>query len=153
MNNASQQIPVYMTIIKYALIGKESKMTTQQILDYCLSKPGAYVDFPFGSDVTVVKLKSKDQDKGRIFAQLFVLRSKPKATFNCDMMIGETYRRIYPDTVTRGYHCPPALQPYFNTVSLDGTVPSEELCKMIDHAYTVVLKKFPKYIQKEIEAL
>ena len=125
-------------------------MTHQQILDYCLAKSGAYVDFPFGPDVIIVKLKSKSQDKGRIFAQLFELKGQPKATFNCDIMTGEMYRQIYPGTVTRGYHCP-AVQPYFNTLNLDGTVPDEEILRMIDHAYAAVLSKMPKYIQKEIE--
>ena len=41
-------------------------------------------------------------------------------------------------------------QPHFNTVSLDGSVPDDEILYMIYHAYTVVVSKFPKYIQKEI---
>ena len=30
-------------------------MTQQQILDYCLNKNCAYLDYPFGDDVMVVK--------------------------------------------------------------------------------------------------
>ena len=129
---------------------EEIRMTVQQILDYCLSKTGAYIDFPFGVEVTVVKLKSESQEKGRIFTQLFKLKGEPKATFNCDMMTGEFYRQLYPSAVTRGYHCPPVMQPYFNTVNLDGTVHDDELCHMIDHSYAVVLAKLPKYMQREL---
>ena len=125
-------------------------MTSQQILDYCLAKPGAYVDFPFGPEVIIVKVKSPSQDKGRIFAQLFELKGEPKATFNCDEMTGEMYRKIYPDSVTRGWHCPPVQQPYFNTVSLDRTVSAGELRRMVDHSYSVVLAKLPRYAQDEI---
>ena len=129
-------------------------MTQQQILDYCLTKNGAYLDYPFGDDVTVVKMKSPSQNKGRIFTQIFMLKGEPKATFNCSVEMGEFYRSVYPNSVVRGYHCPPVQQPYFNTVSLDGTVPAvpdEEILRMADHAYDVVLAKFPKYVQKEIK--
>jgi hypothetical protein len=50
-----------------------------------------------------------------------------------------------------GWHCPPIQQPHFNSVNLDGSVPDEEIRAMIDHAYEVVVAKFPKYIQKEIK--
>ncbi len=119
-------------------------MMVKQIIPYCLSKTGAYLDHPFGPDVTVVKVRS------RIFAQIFQLKSKPMATFNCDRITGEFYRAVYPNTVTRGYHCPPIQQPYFNTLELDGTIPIEEIRRMIDHSYAVVTGKLPKYVQKEL---
>jgi len=127
-------------------------MTQQQILDTCLALPGAYLDYPFGPDVAVCKVKAPSQEKGRIFAQVFVLKGEPLATFNCDRPTGEFYRQLYPGAVTRGYHCPAVQQPYFNTVKLDGIVPDEELLRMIDHAYQVVRAKLPKAAQKELEA-
>jgi len=125
-------------------------MTHKEILDYCLTKPGAYIDYPFGEDVTVVKVKAPSQDKGRIFAQLFLLKDKPKATFNCDAVTGEFYRSVYPETVTRGYHCPAVQQPYFNTVNLGETVPDDEMIIMIEHSYSTVVAKMPKYMQLEL---
>jgi predicted DNA-binding protein (MmcQ/YjbR family) len=119
-------------------------MVNEQIAAYCLSKPGAYLDYPFGPEVAVIKVRK------RIFAQLFYLKGKPMATFNCDRTAGEFYRAIYPGVVTRGYHCPPVQQPYFNTVRLDGTVPDNEIRNMIDHSYAVVTAKLPKYVQKEL---
>lgn len=125
-------------------------MTHQEILDYCISKPGACIDYPFGEDVTVIKVKAPSQNSGRIFAQLFFLKGEPKATFNCDAMTGEFYRSLYPGKVVRGYHCPAVQQPYFNTVSLDGAVPDEEFPRMIDHSYSTVVSKLPKYAQREL---
>lgn len=125
-------------------------MTHEQIIEYCLKKQGAYLDFPFDPVTPVVKVKAPSQDKGRIFAQIFYLRGEPKATFNCTPESAELYRMIYPGSVVRGWHCPPVLQPHFNTVSLDGSVPDDEIIRMIDYAYEVVVAKFPKYIQKEI---
>ncbi len=124
--------------------------TQGKLTGYCLEKNGAYPDWPFGEDVTVIKVKAPSQEKGRIFAQFFTLKDKPCATFNCSAETGYFYRSVYPGSVTRGYHCPPVQQPYFNTVSLDGTVPYGELLLMIDHAYETVLKKLPNYIQKEL---
>ena len=125
-------------------------MTHQKILEYCLEKQGAYLDYPFGPEVAVIKVKAPSQEKGRVFAQVFMLRGEPKATFNCTPDSAEFYRSIYPGSVVRGWHCPPIMQPHFNTVSLDGTVPDEEILYMIDHAYAVVVAKLPKYIQREL---
>ena len=124
-------------------------MTQQQILDICLALPGAYLDFPFGPEAAICKVKAKSQEKGRIFAQIFMLKGEPAVTFNCDRETGEFYRQMYPETVTRGWHCPPVQQPYFNTVKLNDTVPDEEILRMIDHAYRVVKAKLPKKAQRE----
>lgn len=126
-------------------------MTHQQIIDYCLQKPGAYLDYPFDPEYPVVKVKAPSQEKGRIFAQPFILRGEPKVTLNCTPASAEFYRSVYPESVTRGYHCPPVQQPHFNTVNLDGTVPNEEILLMIDHAYDTVVAKLPKYVQLELK--
>ncbi|MCL2836197.1 MAG: MmcQ/YjbR family DNA-binding protein [Defluviitaleaceae bacterium] len=125
-------------------------MNLSEIENYCLAKPGAYLDWPFGPECAVVKVKAPSQDKGRIFAQLFMLRGKPVVTLNCDMMMGELYRSMYPGTVVRGYHCPPVQQPYFNTITLDGAVTGEELIEMIDHSYAAATSKLPKKYQREL---
>jgi len=125
-------------------------MTQEEIFARCMEQPGAYEDYPFGPETTIVKVKAPSQQAGRIFAQLFELKGEPLVTFNCDRMTGELYRNLYPGAVTRGYHCPPVMQPYFNTVRLDGTVPDEEIVRMIEHSYRVVTAKLPKYAQKEL---
>ncbi|MDR1003008.1 MAG: MmcQ/YjbR family DNA-binding protein [Oscillospiraceae bacterium] len=126
-------------------------MTHEEIIEYCLAKKGAYLDYPFDPLFPVVKVKAASQSKGRIFAQLFILRGEPKVTLNCTPASAEFYRNFYSGSVVRGWHCPPIQQPHFNTVSLDGSVPDDEIRAMIDHAYEVVVAKFPKYIQKELK--
>jgi hypothetical protein len=64
--------------------------------------------------------------------------------------MADFYRQAYPGSVVRGWHCPPVQQPFFNTVSLDGSVPDDEIYAMIDHAYATVVAKLPKYVQKEL---
>lgn len=128
-------------------------MTRQQIIDYCMQKPDAYLDYPFDPGITVIKVKAPSQDKSRILAQLFTLCGEPKVTLNCTPISAEFYRNINPCSVLRGWYCPPAQQPHFNTVSLDGTVPDEEILLMIDNAYDVVVAKIPRYVQREIRGI
>ena len=120
-------------------------MTHEKLLEYCLAKKGAYQDFPFGDETIVVKVKK------RIFAQLFFLKGEPMFTFNGDAPTGDFYRKMYPDDIKRGYHCPPVQQPYFNTVNLCGNVPDEEILQMIDSSYQYVVSKLTKKVRKELE--
>lgn len=120
-------------------------ITHKEILAYCLAKKGSYKDFPFGDETIVVKVKR------RIFAQLFFLKGEPMFTFNGDALTGDFYRKTYPDSVKRGYHCPPVQQPYFNTVTLNGKVPDEEILRMADSSYEYVVSKLTKKVQKELE--
>lgn len=126
-------------------------MTSQQIIDYCVSKNGAYLDYPFGMDSVIVKVGRTEEKSGRIFAQVFSLKGEDTVTLNCEMMTGQLYRQLFPGTVVRGYHCPPVQQPYFNTFPLNGVVPDEMIVEMIEHSYKTVVEKLPKYIQKKLE--
>lgn len=121
-------------------------MTHEEILKYCLAKNGTYQDFPFGDETMVVKVKK------RIFAQLFYLNGEPMLTFNGDALTGDFYRKMYPNDIKRGYHCPPVQQPYFNTVNLNGKVPDEEILRMIDGSYQYVVSKLTKKVQRELES-
>lgn len=125
-------------------------MTHAQIKQVCLAKPGAFLDHPFGPQTDIIKVRAQN-NTGRIFAQLFVLKGEPCVTLNCEEMTGEFYRQLYPGSVQRGYHCPAVQQPYFNTVRLNGGVPDEELLLMIAHAYETVVKKLPRYLQKQLQ--
>lgn len=114
-------------------------MTREEIQTYCLSKSGAYEDLPFGPWPVCFKVR------GKIFAQLY----PDKLTVKCTAFSGEAFRAAYPGVVTRGYHCPPVQQPYWNTIDL-AQFPAGELPMMIDHAYETVVEKLPK---KERDAL
>jgi len=126
-------------------------MTAQQVIERCLSYNGAYLDYPFGPETTIVKVGKTADKPGRIFAQVFELKGKDTITLNCERMTGEFYRQMYPDVVVRGYHCPPVQQPYFNTFPLDGKVPDEMIAEMIDHSYQTVTAKLPKYIREMLD--
>lgn len=116
-------------------------MTWEAICGYCLSKPGAYEDHPFGDFPVCYKVRSK------IFAQLY----PDKITLKCTAFSDEAFRQAYPGIVVRGYHCPPVQQPYWNTIDLS-QFPAAELPMMIDHAYETVVNKLPKKVQQALQS-
>lgn len=123
-------------------------MTADEIITYCLNKKNAYIDYPFGEIPVCVRLRV--ENKTPIFAQLNPTPDNFKITLSCEPATGDFYRQLYPGTVVRGYHCPPVMQPYFNTVSLNGIVPDDVLKTMMDEAYEAVVKKLPKKLQKQL---
>ncbi len=122
-------------------MGNEQRV--EAIKAYCLGKPMAYEDRPFGEIPVCYKLN------GKIFAQLYPGEQDCKITLKCSMSQGDFFRRLYPGQVVRGYHCPPVQQPYWNTVYLTG-FPEEELRNMIDLAYEAVLGSFSKKVQRQL---
>jgi predicted DNA-binding protein (MmcQ/YjbR family) len=110
-------------------------MDIDRIRDYCLNKPGNVREgMPFGEDVLVFTVRRK------IFL-LMRLSTRPLA-FNvkCDPARAVELRERY-QAVQPGYHM---NKKYWNTVVLDGTVPSKEVLAMIDHSYDEVLKGLSK---------
>ena len=53
-------------------------MKYSELLNYCLSKNGAYIDHPFGPESDIIKVE------GKIFAQLFILKGKETATLDAE---------------------------------------------------------------------
>ena len=112
-------------------------MTPNEIHNYCMGKHLAQETYPFGKFPVCYKLG------GKIFAQLYPSTPCFQITLKCTSDRGQFYRMLYPGQVTRGNHCPPAQQPYWNTVRLEN-FPSRDLLEMIDHAYDTVLNSFSK---------
>ena len=48
--------------------------TPQELIEYCLNKNGAYIDYPFGPDSEIIKVEKK------IFAQFFLIFSKNRTS-------------------------------------------------------------------------
>ncbi|MBQ3408104.1 MAG: MmcQ/YjbR family DNA-binding protein [Clostridia bacterium] len=118
-------------------------MQTDEIIKYCLSKNKTYIDYPFGDIPICFKVNNK------LFAQLYPLEEDHKITLKCNILLAELYRKQYEGTVIKGYHCPPIQAPYFNTIYIN-KIDKNVLMEMFDHSYDVVVKSFPKKIQKEI---
>jgi predicted DNA-binding protein (MmcQ/YjbR family) len=103
-------------------------MTLDQLLDYSLAKPDAEETFPFGPDVLVLKVK------GKLFLLIPLERDPLQFNAKCDperaIELREEYASIIP-----GYHM---NKKHWNTIMLDGTVPSRLIYDLIDHSYELV---------------
>lgn len=119
-------------------------MTNREVTQYCLNKPGAYEDFPFGDIPVCYKVC------GKLFLQLYPHPDNHKITLSCEPMLAELYRAQYPGSVVPGYHCPRQLRPYMNTVYLNKDVDDATVLQMIDHSYRYVVGKLTRRKQAEL---
>jgi predicted DNA-binding protein (MmcQ/YjbR family) len=102
----------------------------QKTISYCSAKEDAVVDFPFGDDVMVFKVKNK------MFA-LIGLKERIGINLKCDPAYAELLRIKY-EAVIPGYHM---NKKHWNTVNLDGTLSTDLLFEWIDDSYDLVLKR------------
>ncbi|WDE04740.1 MmcQ/YjbR family DNA-binding protein [Thalassomonas viridans] len=119
-----------------------------QAKDYLLGKPEATLDFPFGEDVMVFKVKNK------MFATLALGKMGKGDDEHCDWWMNlkcepeeaVMLRDIFPSVIP-GYHMNKRL---WNTVILDGSIPQGELERMIDNSFMLVVSKMTKKDQQSI---
>ncbi len=111
------------------------------IRSYLLAKPEAVEDFPFGPDAAVFKVKNK------LFAILMHREGQVQVNLKCDPAEALALRDIFA-SVKPGYHMNKA---HWNTVILDGSIPENELIRMIDNSFLLVVKGMPKKNRRSIE--
>ena len=102
--------------------------------EYCLSKPGASEDTPFGPDVLVFKVG------GKIFALAALAEVPTTVNLKCNPDLALDLRDRY-EQVRPGYHM---NKRHWNTVEIESGIPNIELRKMIDHSYELVIERLPK---------
>ncbi len=107
-------------------------MDHKSLESYILSKPGSWLDYPFGEGVAVYKVGSTDTAK--MFALIQEGKSPLQISLKCDPLLAETLREKY-ETVLAGYHL---NKKHWNTVLCTGQVPDDELHSFIDLSYHLV---------------
>jgi predicted DNA-binding protein (MmcQ/YjbR family) len=105
-----------------------------QVIEACLAKPGSAEDYPFGDEVAVFKVG------GKMFALVSLAESPASVSLKCDPGLAAGLRQKYP-AVTPGYHL---NKRHWNTITLDGSVPEEELLDLIGHSYQLVVAGLPR---------
>ena len=110
-------------------------MTWEEVLAYCLAKPGAWQDEPWDGDV-VAKVG------GKIFA--FV---GSNAASGVGLKCGPT--REAADEWLARYPADASVMRYigrsgWNTLSISGGIPADDLTEAIDASYEAVVSKLPK---------
>jgi predicted DNA-binding protein (MmcQ/YjbR family) len=110
-------------------------MTWEDLLAYCLSKPGAWEDQPWEGDV-VAKVGPK------IFAFLGS-GDPPRVGLKCGASreAADEWLLRYPGDVT--------VMPYigrsgWNNLRLGGAIGDDEILEAVDASYTAVVSKLPK---------
>jgi predicted DNA-binding protein (MmcQ/YjbR family) len=111
-------------------------VTHDELVAYCLGKPGAWEDEPWDGD-TVAKVGPPG--KGKIFAVMGGDGVGIKAGANRDE--ADEWLARYPDDVSVMAYIGRAG---WNTLHLRGAIPDDELQEAIDTSYDLVVAKLPK---------
>lgn len=112
-------------------------MNIEDYRDYCLAKPGATEETPFGPDTLVFKVG------GKLFALLGIERFE-SVNLKCDPEQAAQLREQY-DYVLPGYHM---NKKHWNTVL--STAPAAQLRAWTDHSYDLVRASLPRAVREEL---
>ena len=111
-----------------------TKMNLESVYNYLAQKKGAVEAFPFGPQALVFKVR------GKMFALVAIDALPPSVSLKCDPEQALLWREQY-EAVQPGYHM---NKKHWNTVSLDGSIPADEIAAMIDQSYDLVVKGLKK---------
>jgi predicted DNA-binding protein (MmcQ/YjbR family) len=109
-------------------------MDVEQFRDYCLQKPASSEGMPFGETCIVFKVS------GKMFALVALDEMPATANLKCDPDLALELRDRY-EQVRPGYHM---NKKHWNTVEIDSGIPGNEIHKMVDHSYELVVNSLPK---------
>jgi predicted DNA-binding protein (MmcQ/YjbR family) len=116
-------------------------MDYETICAYLEGKPAAWRDMPFGPDALVFKVLDK------MFA-LVAWQSDPLTiSLKADPIDSVILRKQYP-AIKPGYHL---HKKHWNTITLDGSVPDQEVRRMIDESYDLVVAGMTRANQARIQ--
>ncbi len=108
------------------------QVNLETIRTYCLKQEGDISEgFPFNEFALVFKVN------GKMFISVSTNARPLTINLKCDPERAVELREQYA-AVAPGYHM---NKKHWNTVTLDGTIPSREVFAMIDHSYDLVAKR------------
>ena len=117
-------------------------MNFDELSDYCLTKMGARLDYPFGSEPAVYKIADK------MFALLTEENNTARISLKCEPLRADFLRQQY-SSVIPGYHL---NKTHWNTVICDGSIPDEEVKEQVDHSYELIWNSLSKKTRIRLEA-
>lgn len=106
-------------------------MDLPDVIAHILSKPGAEETTPFGPDTLVYKVG------GKMFALTSPDEFPARLNLKCDPERALALRDEY-ESIIPGYHM---NKRHWNTLILDGGVPSKLIRELIDRSYDLVASK------------
>lgn len=113
-------------------------MTRRELIDYCMTYPGAYEDYPFDGIAdagawTVMRHRINKKS----FALIYERNGRLCVNLKCESLEADFLRQVFAD-VAPAYHMNKA---HWNTVTLGGDVSTEELKRMISRSYDLIKPK------------
>ena len=105
--------------------------TREEVLKYCLSFPETYQDAPFHDENWQLVRHRKNK---KVFAWTYFREGKLCVNVKVDPEWRDLWRRTYV-AVIPGYH---QNKEHWNTIILDGTIPVEEIQRMIAESYDLI---------------
>lgn len=109
-------------------------MNTDQLLDYCLSKPGAHHSAENPWQASQVKVA------GVMFAMLRDIDGHPAISLKTSHQTAENLRHQHPEIIP----CDCLNKAHWNSVLLDGNLPDSQFYALIDSSYQLVLSGLPE---------
>ena len=116
-------------------------MTRRELIDYCLTFPSAYEDYPFdevADDGAWTVMRHRANEKS--FAFIFERNENLCVNLKCDPFEADFLRQTFAG-VTPAYHM---NKVHWNTITLGGDVPDDELKSMIERSYELIKPKAGK---------
>ena len=116
-------------------------MMRQDIIEYCLTFPAAYEDYPF-DDITAPGKWTvmRHRANKKTFALIYERNGRLCVNLKCDPLEADFLRSVYAD-VTPGYHM---NKTHWNTITIGGDVPYDALKSMINVSYDLIKPKVRK---------
>ncbi|MDW7755491.1 MAG: MmcQ/YjbR family DNA-binding protein [Brevefilum sp.] len=118
-------------------------MDYESLCAYLEGKTAARRDMPFGIDTLVFKVLD------RIFALVAWQEEPLTISLKADPIDAVILRKQYA-AITAGYHL---NKKHWNTVRLVDSVPDDEVRRMIDESYTLVVEKMTKSKQQQLRRM
>ncbi|NQW30424.1 MAG: MmcQ/YjbR family DNA-binding protein [Ignavibacteria bacterium] len=116
-------------------------MSLLEIREYCLSKPGAFEDTPFGPDTLTFKVAGKIF----LFASLESIPGRISLKGHPEQI--QELRETYSDVVKGAY----LNAKHWTSIILTGTVPNKLIFELIDTSYDLVVKGLTQAQRNSIE--
>lgn len=116
-------------------------MTRQELIDFCLTFPSVYEDYPFDNiaDAAAWTIMRHGTNK-KSFALIYERNGKFCINLKCEPFEADFLRQAFTD-VTSAYHM---NKVHWNTITLGGDALEDELKRMVGNSYDFIKPKMRK---------
>ncbi len=114
-------------------------LTKRELIEYCLTFPGAYEDYPFDEDSASADAWTvmRHRENQKSFAFIFERGGFVNINLKCEPMHADLLRGVY-QSVNPAYHM---NKVHWNGVTIDGSIPENEIFAWIGQSYGLTAPK------------